>query len=156
MTLSSPYGLIWLKLYNDWFQSFISVRYNSIGMDCKSCCCKLDAKIKLNLHSNDRKILHFIWQVSPRTGLKHGNFIFNLFKWILARQNKNCYLSFLLGVKVGNDSICQKLGAFNTFWNPPFYGVILLLEGSYWIRFYFSVAIRTWLVKIMQKPRGLQ
>ena len=46
---------------------------------------------------------------------KLRNFILFLFKCILAKQNQNYYLSFLLGVKVGNDSIWQKLEAFYTF-----------------------------------------
>ena len=87
---------------------------------------------------------------------KWRNFILNVFKWILAKQNQNYYLSFQFGVKVGNDSIWWNPEPFYIFWNPPFYGVVLLLEISYWIKFYFSMAIRTWLVKKMLKPRGLQ
>ena len=49
-----------------------------------------------------------------------------------------------------------KAWSFLYFLKPHFCGVVLLLEGSYWIRLYFSIATLTWLVKEMQKPRGLQ
>ena len=60
---------------------------------------------------------------------KLRNFILLVFKFILAKQNQNYYLSFLLGVKVGNDSIWQNIGAFYTL----FVGCVLPLEVSYWI-----------------------
>ena len=53
------------------------------------------------------------------TMAKLRNFILFVFKFIRAKQNQNYYLSFLLGVKVGNGSIWQKLGAFYSFWHPP-------------------------------------